>query len=293
MRPWEEHLKLGKGAAFVKRNLRLLPLTNAEVEADFFLDPGSSTRHPERWMGMVIERESGGLLAMEDVRFPPPTVNDLATLLAYAMLRPMDEGDRQRPSTIHLRDRPQWQELVPHLRQLGIEVALADDLPRFDEAVVDWMLHSKKKRLPSVDEIRTTLRKPFPQRKRTWFTDAMDLMEWSDAVYKGAFPSRKVAVPTYGPTTVVPMRLTPDELEAILATTTISRTKKLRPRLEAMAAGDKAIELDISDWCTVLLAVCGMRARRASARRQLLRIGKRIADHLAEALGIDPPSLRR
>jgi hypothetical protein len=33
-------------------------------------------------MGMVIEREFGSVLAMEDVRFPPPTVNNLADLLA-------------------------------------------------------------------------------------------------------------------------------------------------------------------------------------------------------------------
>jgi len=289
---WSDKLKLGKSSFFVKRDLRALPLTDAEFEADFFLDPGSSTKRQERWMGMVVEREFGGLLAMEDVRIPPPTVNSLANLLAHAMLRPLDEGDRQRPSTIHLRDRPQWQELVPHLRQLGIEAALAEDLPRFDEAVVDWMLHSKKKWLPSVEEIRTTLRKPFPQRKRTWFTDAMDLMEWSDAMFKGASPSRENAVPLYDPETVVPIHLAAEELEAILTQTRIARTKKLRPRLEAMAAEGRAIELDINDWSGVLLALCGAKADKPSAHKRMLNIGKRIADRLAETLGIDGPALR-
>ena len=162
---WSDKLKLGKSSsAFVKKNIRSSPLTKVEVEADFFFDREFSTKHRERWMGMVIEREFGGVLAMEDVHFPPPTVNDLANLLAHAMLRPLDAGDRQRPSAIHLRDRPQWQELVPHLQQLGIGVVLGDDLPRFDEALIDWMQQTKRKSLPSVAEIKTTLRRPFPKR---------------------------------------------------------------------------------------------------------------------------------
>ena len=99
------------------------------------------------------------------------------------MLRPQ-YGDRQRPRTIHLRDRPQWQELLPHLRQLGIEVVLSEELPKFDEAVIEWMQETKKP--PSADKIKAMLRKPFPERKRTWFTDAMELMEWSDAMFKAS-----------------------------------------------------------------------------------------------------------
>ena len=144
MREWSDKFKLGK-SAFIKRDLRLLPLTEAEFDADFFFDRESSNKDQERWMGMVIEREFGGVLAMEDVQLPPPTVNDLANLLGHAMLRPLTGGDRQRPRIVHLRDRPQWQELLPHLRQLGIEVVLADDLPWFDEAVVDWMQQTKSR----------------------------------------------------------------------------------------------------------------------------------------------------
>ena len=134
MREWCDRFKLGK-SAFVKRDLRTSPLMEVEFDADFFFDRESSGKDQECWMGMVIEREFGGLLAMKDVQLPPPTVNDLANLLAHAMSRPLTGADRQRPGIIHLRDRPQWQELLPHLRQLGIEVVLADDLPWFDEAV--------------------------------------------------------------------------------------------------------------------------------------------------------------
>ena len=291
MREWCDKFKLGK-SAFVKRDLRTLPLTEAEFDADFFFDRESSSKDQERWIGILVEREFGALLAMEDVQFPPPTVNGLATLLAHAMLRPLNAGDRQRPSTIHLRDRPQWQELLPHLRQLGIEVVLADDLPWFDEAVVDWMQQTKRKSLPSVDEIKTILRKPFPERKRTLFTDAMDLMEWTDAMWKGAHPSRKVAVPLYDPTTVVPIQLTAEELEAILTKTEIAKIKKLCPRLETMAVEGRAVELDTHEWSRVLLALCGGRMKETAGRKHLLEMAKRIAHDLAEALGIDPPTMR-
>ena len=94
---WDEHLKLGKTSVFVKRDLRVLPLTDAEVEADFFLDRKFSAKRREAWCGIVVERESGDLLALEDVRWPPPTVNDLATLLARAMTRP----PRRPPASTH------------------------------------------------------------------------------------------------------------------------------------------------------------------------------------------------
>lgn len=74
MRLWSDNLKLGKGSAFVKRDLRLLPLTEAEFEADFWFDAESSTKRREVWTGMVLERESGAVLAMRDVQWPPPTV---------------------------------------------------------------------------------------------------------------------------------------------------------------------------------------------------------------------------
>lgn len=285
---WSDKLKLGKSSAFVKKDLRPLPLTDAEFEADFFLDRESSTKRQERWVGMVIEREFGGVLALKEVRLPPPTVNSLATLLFQAMQRPPDYKDRQRPRRIHLRDRSQWQELLPHLRQLEIEVVLGDDLPRFDEAVMNWM--EKATKPPSRSEIKAALRKPFPKRKRSWFTDAMDLMEWSDTMFKGAYPSRQVAVPAYDPTTVVSIHLSVEELEVILTQTDIAKTKKLRPRLEVMAAEGTSIDLDINDWSTVLLALCGTRAKEMSVCKHSLKIARRIANQLAEALGINAPA---
>ncbi len=286
---WSDKLKLGKSSAFTKRDIRALPQTEAEFEADFFLDPTFSTESQEAWKGLVVEREHGFLLALEDVRIPPPTVNYLASLLDHAMCRPPNYADRQRPRIIYLRDRPQWQELLPHLRQLGIEVVLSEDLPRFDEAVIEWMQETKKP--PSADKIKGMLPKPFPQRKRSSFTDTMELMEWSDAMFKAAFPSRKNPDPPYDPDTSVAIFLTAEELEAILTKTEIARTKKLRPRLEAMAAEGKPIELDIMEWSSVLLPLCGARVKEESVCKHLQGIARKIGIELAEALGIDgPPS---
>jgi hypothetical protein len=284
---WCDKLKLGtSSSAFVKRDIRSLPQTEAEFEVDFFLDPEFSTKRQEAWAGAVIEREHGSVVALEDVQLPPPTVNCVANLLAHAMLRPQ-YGDRQRPRIIYLRDRPQWQELLPHLWQLGIEVILSKDLPRFDEAVIEWMQKTKKP--PSAEKIKTMLRNPFPERDRTWFTDSMELTEWSDAMFKRAFPSRKNPDPPYNPDTSVAITLTAEELDSILTKTEIARTKKLRPRLEAMAAEGKPIELDVTEWSSVLLPLCGARVKEESVRRHLHEIARKIAGQLAQELGIDPP----
>ena len=287
---WCDKLKLNtSSSAFVKRDIRALPQTEAEFEADFFLDPKFSTKGEEAWAGAVIEREHGSVLALEDVHLPPSTVNYLANLLAHAMLRPPSYDDRQRPHTIHLRGRPQWQELLPHLRQLGIEVVLSEELPKFDEAVIAWIRKSKKP--PSADKIRAILRQPFPERERTWFTDAMELMEWSDAMFKAGYPSRKNPVPLYDPETPVTIPLTAGELESILTKTDIAKKKKLRPRLEAMAAEGRPVELGILDWSDVISALSGAKAGRESGRKKFLGLARKIACQLAQALGIDgPPS---
>ena len=57
---WCDKLKLGtSSSAFVKRDIRSLPQTEAEFEADFFLEPEFSTEGEEAWTGAVIEREHG------------------------------------------------------------------------------------------------------------------------------------------------------------------------------------------------------------------------------------------
>jgi len=285
-------LKLGKTSVFVKRDLRILPLTDAEFEADFFLDRRFSTKRREAWKGMVIEREHGGLLALENVEWPPPTVNDLATLLARAMTRPPHYEDRQRPRVIYLRDRPQWQELLSHLRQLGMEVVLGDDLPRFDEAVVEWMQKDAARHEPlAVDKIREDLKSPFPNRKRTALDATLDFLRWTDEMLKAGYPSPRKGKPAaYDPMSTVVIHLTPGEIEAILAKTDIARTKKLRPRIEAMRETQQDVELSVDEWGRVIFSLCGAN-QEAKVCRQLSKIARKIASQLSEVLGVEPPPL--
>ena len=110
-------------------------------------------------------------------------------------------------------------------------------------------------------------------------------------MFKGAYPSRKMPVPAYGPMTVVPIRVAANELEAILTKTEIAKTKKFRPRLEAMADEGRAVELEITEWSRVVLALCGSTVDGESGRKPLLVIATKIANQLAEALEIDGPPL--
>lgn len=137
---YHEPLKLGKGAAFVKSKLRHLPRADDVWEVDFQPIPEQVCKrgHQEGlWLGLVVGVPEGLPLADRLLDVPPPTVNDLATLLAHAMSRPLVDR-AHRPARIHLRDNPQWRELRPHLEQLGIEVMTQDSLPAWDEVALDF-----------------------------------------------------------------------------------------------------------------------------------------------------------
>ena len=80
----EEKLKLGKGAAFVKSRLKRLPQVDEVWEADFEALPKPIMQTETHYLGMVVTKKGGTLLADLTVH-GRPTVNDLATLLAHAM----------------------------------------------------------------------------------------------------------------------------------------------------------------------------------------------------------------
>jgi hypothetical protein len=135
----EARLKLGKGAAFVKSQLRRLRQGDDTWEADFFPIPCAGDRGEGVWVGLVLSHSDEYLLAQRTVT-EPPTVNDLARLLADAMRRPL-AGPTHRPRRLYLRARPEWAELLPHLEQIGIEVVSQDALPKWDAAFGD--LHAQ------------------------------------------------------------------------------------------------------------------------------------------------------
>jgi hypothetical protein len=112
----ENELKLGKGVAFVKSQLRRLPQENETWEADFRALPKPISKGGTHYVGMVLTQPDGFLRAEAEIE-RSPTVNDLATLLAHAMKRPLVSG-YHRPRRIHLRENPKWKPLFPALKEL-------------------------------------------------------------------------------------------------------------------------------------------------------------------------------
>ena len=130
----EEKLKLGKGVAFVKSRLKRLPQGDDIWEADFQALPKPILQTETHYLGMVVTKRGGSLLADLPIQ-GRPSVNDLATLLANAMRRPLD-GNARRPKLVRLRGHHQWRGLFLHLEEIGVgvEVIVGQSLPGIEEA---------------------------------------------------------------------------------------------------------------------------------------------------------------
>src|SRR4051812_36096890 len=124
----KEHarLKLGKRASFVKTHIKQLPQEKETWEAEFRALPKPADQADTHYLGLVVALPRGDPLVYMPVEYTP-TVNDLADLLADAMRRPLT-GSARRPEHIHFRANPRWEELLPHLKELGIEVTVHDEL---------------------------------------------------------------------------------------------------------------------------------------------------------------------
>ena len=83
----------------------------------------------------MVVTEDGGSLLSESESNGRPSVNDLATLLAHAMRRPLD-GKARRPRLVQLRRHHLWRGLFPHLEEIGVgvEVIVGQSLPGIEEA---------------------------------------------------------------------------------------------------------------------------------------------------------------
>jgi hypothetical protein len=89
------------------------------------------------YRGMVVTQPDATLLAESQVD-GRPTVNDMATLLAHAMRRPL-AGKAHRPKAIQVRGHPQWRELFSHLAELGIQVTVHQELAKIAEAYAEYL----------------------------------------------------------------------------------------------------------------------------------------------------------
>ncbi len=145
-------LKLGKGVAFVKSQLHRLRQEDGTWEADFQALPKPISQSATHYVGMVLTMPDGFLRAEAEIEHSP-TVNDLATLLAYAMKRPR-VGGHLRPRRIHLRGNPKWKPLFPALKELGIEVVIKTELPKIEEAFGNYVAQMKEAR--SVGKVKAT-----------------------------------------------------------------------------------------------------------------------------------------
>lgn len=139
-------LKLGKSASFVKTKLKQLEQGDDTWEADFRALPKSHGQTDAHYLGLVVATEHGNPLVCLPVDYTP-NVNDLADLLAAAMRRPMTDS-AHRPRRILLRGNPCWEELYPHLSQLGIEVLVEDELPNVEEVFEDFHRQMRKAKSP-------------------------------------------------------------------------------------------------------------------------------------------------
>jgi hypothetical protein len=137
----ENKLKLGKGNAFVKSQLRRLRQEDETWEADFRALPKPISQSATHYLGMVLTQPDGFLRAEARVE-QSPTVSHLATLLANAMKRPL-VNSQFRPRCIHLRGNPKWMPLLPALKELGIGVVIKNDLAKVEEAFGEFLAEVK------------------------------------------------------------------------------------------------------------------------------------------------------
>ena len=148
----EEKLKLGKGAAFVKSRLKTVPESDEIWEADFQALPKPIMQSETHYLGMVVTKKNGTLLADSQVH-GRPSVNDLATILAHAMRRPLDDSAR-RPRLVRLRGHHQWRELFPHLAEIGVEVEVlvGQSLPGVEKAYGAYLRRLRDERKARMDK---------------------------------------------------------------------------------------------------------------------------------------------
>src|SRR5438477_3436811 len=96
-----DSLKLGKSAAFDKARLKRLRQEDETWEADFRALPKPMMQTETHYLGLVVMKRGGSVLARTQVE-GRPSVNDLAALLAQAMRRPLT-GAAHRPRRLHVR----------------------------------------------------------------------------------------------------------------------------------------------------------------------------------------------
>jgi hypothetical protein len=139
-----QELKLGKGSEFIKGRLKHLLQEDETWEADFRALPKPMMQNETHYLGLVVQKRGGSTLAEMQIE-GRPSINDLATLLANAMRRPLTHG-AHLPRRLHVRGHRQWKELFPHLEELGIKVSVTQELPKVKAAYENYLRQMQEAR---------------------------------------------------------------------------------------------------------------------------------------------------
>lgn len=156
-------LKLGKSASFVKTKLKQLPQVEEAWEVDFRVMPKEEGQVENPYLGFAISLPRSDPVAYLPVEYTP-CINDLADLLAEAMGRPLT-GEARRPRCIHHRADLLWEELLPHLKDIGIETEIREELSRLEEARTDFLREMRRMsptRVFMVPQTAISLERQFP-----------------------------------------------------------------------------------------------------------------------------------
>jgi hypothetical protein len=78
------------------------------------------------WAALVVS-ETNDLILGHGILEQPPTPADLWDVLADAIQQPL-AGEPHRPTTLRVHDDPAWQELKPHLHDVGVRLEFASEL---------------------------------------------------------------------------------------------------------------------------------------------------------------------
>ncbi len=117
----------------VKKRLQKLPRAFDVWQADFRqfgrrVEEGGELFRP--WLVVVTSR-TNGLIVSQTMALEPPTSDLLWTQLAEAMQKPM-MGKRHRPTELQVGVDERWDELTPHLDEIGINVVPVEKLDQID-----------------------------------------------------------------------------------------------------------------------------------------------------------------
>jgi hypothetical protein len=138
----------------VKKRLQRLPQVFDVWQADFRPLPSWIEEKGERyqpWIVMVTSR-TDDLILTQEMTAEPPSSALIWDTLAVAMERPAT-GDPHRPVELHVAQNERWDELSPHLDEIGITCVPTDELDQLDFVFESLSKHLTKDERPGLLEM--------------------------------------------------------------------------------------------------------------------------------------------